>query len=137
MVPAAFQLLMCGMGLSQGSDFDFDMDTDGDGDASTEPVSGTQNPFFEVVRPLSSWRLIHQQEYTPDGARRGFTPEDPICFSVDGVPGISIAQAADGTYTGLDGRDDRMSAFKSSCAFFRIQVGSITSQMSFHRHYFY
>ena len=116
---------MCGMGSLQGSDFDFDMDTFGDCDTSTGPVSGTQNPFLGVVRPLSPLRLTLQQEYAPDGTRRGFTPEDPICFSVHGVPGVSIAQAADGAHTGLDGRDDRMSAFKSSCAFFRIQVGSI------------
>jgi len=59
-----------------------------------------------------------------------FTPEDPIYFSVNGVLGISISQAADGIFPGLDERDDRMVAFKGAPILLRIQVGKVNSQTS-------
>ena len=89
------------------------------------------------VRPPPSPGLIHQPKYSPSKTQGEFAPEDPVYLSVNGVPGISVSQAADGVYEGLDGRDDGMSVFKSTSTLIRIQVGSTTSQASTCRYYFH
>ena len=69
---------------------------------------------------------IQQILYVPARTRGDFTPADPVSFSVNGVPGISLSQAVAGEYAGLAGAYDRIYSFGSSKAIFRIQVGTTT-----------
>jgi len=52
------------------------------------------------------------------------TPAEPVSFSVNGVPGVSVSQVVVGGYAGLDGRDDGISSFEKKKAICRIQVGT-------------
>ena len=82
-----------------------------------------------MVQQAPPKKLIPQQVYTPLRANKGgFTPKDPIDFSVDGVLGISVSRAISEDYAMLDGRDDRLTAFQNTSVLCRMQVGSITSQ---------
>ena len=74
-----------------------------------------------LLPPPLEW--IPQVQYAPARARGGFTPANPILFSVNGVPGISVSQAVAEQYTGLDRRDDPISAFGTARIICRIQVG--------------
>jgi hypothetical protein len=71
-----------------------------------------------------STRLISQTPYVPSRARGEFVVADPISFSVNGIPGITIAQAVAGECAGLDGKDDGIPAFGKSKILCRIQVGT-------------
>ena len=69
--------------------------------------------------------------YTPARTQSGFTPTDPILFSVNNTPGISVSQAIAGECDGLAGRDDPTSSFEKSKITCRIEVGTATSEQLF------
>jgi hypothetical protein len=74
----------------------------------------------------STRNLISQTPYVPSRARGEFIAADPILFSVNGRPGITIAQAVAGECAGLDGKNDGIPAFGKSKILCRIQVGTAT-----------
>jgi len=76
--------------------------------------------------PVWHRNWIRQILYVPARTRGDFTPADPVSFSVNRVPGVSLSQAVAGEYAGLTGAYDRISSFGSSKAIFRIQVGTTT-----------
>jgi hypothetical protein len=68
---------------------------------------------------------IRQIPYIPARTQCEFARAQPVSFSVNGVPGISVAQAIAEDVTGLDGRDDGISSFENSKVLFRTQVGTM------------
>jgi hypothetical protein len=77
-----------------------------------------------------SWGLISQILYTPSRTRGAFVAADPVSFSVNGVPGISISQAVAGEHAELDGKDEEISTFEKSKTICRIQVRTMTPRTS-------
>ena len=82
-------------------------------DTQIDPLSLQAN---ETVQQLLPQNLMQQEPYVPSKTKGRFIAENPIHFTVNGAPGISISQAADKVYTGLECRDERLSAFKSTSA---------------------
>ena len=97
-------------------------------------LPGNEIPLYlrasETAQQPPFWRLISQTLYTPPRTPRGFVAADPVSFSVNGVPGISISQAVAGEHAGLDGKDEGISTFERSKALFRIQVRTTTPRTS-------
>ena len=91
---------------------------------SGPPTQSTLPPLPANNLPVWHRNWIQQILYVPARSRGDFTPADPVPFSVNGIPGISLSHAIAGQYTGLAGAYDRISSFGSSKAIFRIQVGT-------------
>ena len=91
-----------------------------------DPLAQPTPPFSPTSNPPAHQR-IPQLPYVSTRTR-DFIPTEPVPFSVNGAPGISVSQAIAGEYEGLAGRDDRISSFKSSKAICRIRVGTTMLQ---------
>ncbi|KAF9650555.1 hypothetical protein BDM02DRAFT_3112112 [Thelephora ganbajun] len=88
----------------------------------TSPLSPANNLQANTTAHVTPPRSqIPQRLYAPVRIQRDFCPAEPVLFSMNGVPGISVAQAIAEDYTGLDGRDEGISSFGSSKATCRIQ----------------
>ena len=90
-------------------------------------------PYLQTsvtAQPPPSRSLISQTPYAPPRIPRRFVAADPVSFSVNGVPGISISQAVAGEHVGLDGKDEGVSTFERSKTLFRIQVRTTTPRTS-------
>ena len=94
--------------------------------ASGPPTQSTLPPSPPSNFSVWHGNWIQQVLYVPARTRGEFTPADPVSFSVNGVPGVSLSQALAGECAGLVGAYDRISSFGSSKAIFRIQVGTTT-----------
>ena len=80
-------------------------------------------PQHLPVNNLPARHQIPQLWYIPTRTRAS-TLENPVSFSVNSTPGISLSRAMAGDFTGLAGRDDHISSFKNSKTICRIQVGT-------------
>lgn len=71
---------------------------------------GIQVPVWTLpVPPLFRGVLVPQRKYSiKASSKRGFNPEPPIRFAVGNQSGMSLQDAMNEKYEGLDGRDDGM-----------------------------
>ncbi|KAF9785699.1 hypothetical protein BJ322DRAFT_1210340 [Thelephora terrestris] len=82
-------------------------------------------------------RLLEQVPYVPVRKQGDFTPAEPVSFSMNGIPGISVAQAIAEEFTGLDDRDECISSFEGSKILCRVELAGhdlYTSKVNTRRH---